>query len=49
MWTAIRDIRYGAECGDHTYFIQPVQHLDSGLPVNTRVGDADTILEPRGA
>ena len=28
-----------------TYFIQPVQHLDSGLPVDTRVGDTDTILE----
>jgi hypothetical protein len=26
-------------------FIQPVQHLDSGLPVDTRVGDTDTILE----
>lgn len=32
-----------------THFVQPVQHLDGGLPVDTSVSDADTILEPRGA
>ena len=31
-----------------THFIQPVQHLDGGLPVDTGIGDADTVLEPRG-
>jgi hypothetical protein len=30
-------------------FIQPIQHLDSSLPVNTGIGDADAILESRGA
>jgi len=30
-------------------FIQPIQHLDSGLPVNTGISDADAILESGGA
>jgi len=30
-------------------FIQPVQHLDGGLPVDACVGDTDTILESRRA
>jgi len=29
-------------------FIQSVQHLDGGLPVDTSICDADTILESRG-
>jgi len=29
--------------------IQLIQHLDSGFPVDTRISDADTILESRGA
>jgi len=30
-------------------FIQPIQHLDSGLPVDASISDADTILESRRA
>jgi hypothetical protein len=29
-------------------FVQPIQHLDGGLPVDAGISDADTILEPRG-
>jgi len=28
-------------------FIQLVEHLDGGLPVDASIGDADTILESR--
>lgn len=31
-----------------THFIQLVEHLDGGLPVDASIGDADTILESRG-
>jgi hypothetical protein len=30
-------------------FIQLIQHLDGGLPVNTGISDTDTVLEPRGS
>jgi len=41
-------VSHGARVGGVTHFVQPVQHLDGGLPVDTSVSDTDTVLEPRG-
>lgn len=32
-----------------TYLVQPIQHLDGRLPIDTRIGDTDTILKSRRA
>lgn len=30
------------------YLIQPIQHLDGGLPIDAGIGDANAVLESRG-
>lgn len=34
--------------GIGTYLVEVVEHLDGGLPVNTGIGDTDTVLKGAG-